>query len=211
MRIDLDANVRTVDGEDVGSVQRAVVDPRSNEVTDVVISTGTVFGRDVLVPRAEIERASEDGDALRLRLHKADLERLPDYVPANYVAPPATWMMPAGYGFPAGGYLWPVGYGSSVPLPTEPGAEDERPDEVSLNKGAVVFDRAGEDVGVVDDVRFDAASGRLRGFVLRVGGAFRTLFGGGDTVEVTRGQIERVADSIVYLRVAKEEIERAGR
>jgi hypothetical protein len=45
--------------------------------------------------------------------------------------------------------------------------------------------------------------------VLRVGGALRTLFGGGDTVEVSRSQIESVGESIVKLRLAKEEVEAA--
>ena len=40
MRVDLDAKVRTHDGEDAGSVQRAVVDPRTNEVMELVITTG---------------------------------------------------------------------------------------------------------------------------------------------------------------------------
>jgi sporulation protein YlmC with PRC-barrel domain len=63
---------------------------------------------------------------------------------------------------------------------------------------------------VVDDVRFDTDSGRLQGFVLRVGGALRTLSGGGDTVEVSRHQIESVGESIVRLRLAEDEVEAAA-
>ena len=44
MRVDLDAKVGTSDGQDAGSVQRVVVDPRSTEVTDFVISTGGLSG-----------------------------------------------------------------------------------------------------------------------------------------------------------------------
>jgi len=63
---------------------------------------------------------------------------------------------------------------------------------------------------VVDDLRFDAENGNLQGFVLRVGGALRTLFGGGDTVEVSRYQIESVGESLVRLRLAKDEVEAAA-
>src|SRR5919199_6046382 len=110
MRIDLDAKVRTRDGHGAGSVQRAVVDPRTNEVMELVVSTGGWLGRDVLVPRTEIEAAEDDGGAVRLRLTKQELEALPAYVPANYVAPPVGAAMPLGYGFPESGFLWPVGF-----------------------------------------------------------------------------------------------------
>jgi sporulation protein YlmC with PRC-barrel domain len=86
----------------------------------------------------------------------------------------------------------------------------EEPDTVTLTKGALVLDRHGEDIGVVDDVRFESESGRVQGFVLRVGGALRTLFGGGDTVEVARHQIASVGESLVQLRLAKDEIEAAA-
>jgi sporulation protein YlmC with PRC-barrel domain len=210
MRVDLHAKVLTRDGEHVGSVQRAVVNPKMNEVTELVISTGAILGRDLLLPRREIDRASRDGDAIRLDLTRAEVERLPEYVPAGYLVPPAAWVPPAGYAFGAyGGFVWPLTYAE---LAEQDGAA--RPgstDEPSIGKGATVFDRDGDDLGVVEDVLFERESGRLRGFVLRVGGVFRTLFGGGETVEVGRDAIERVAENAVYLRLPKEALERSQR
>lgn len=217
MRVDLDAKVRARDGEDVGSVDRAVVDPRSQEVTHVVVRTGALFGRDIMVPREELDRATEDGDAIRLLLTKDELEQLPEFIAEEYAPPPPTWMAPAGYGFPASGYVWPVAIDPTVvpmPVPVEDEnitpADAEEPDSVTLSKGALVLDRHGDDIGVVDDVRFDAETGQLQGFVLRVGGALRTLFGGGDTLEVSRRQIESVGEALVRLRLAKEEVESAA-
>ena len=208
MRVDLDAKVLTADGEHAGSVQRAVVDPRTNEVTELVISTGALLGRDVLLPRAEIDRASRDGDTIQLRLTRDELDRLPDFVSANYVAPPVGWLPPGGYAFGAfGGFVWPATYADLAAAQPPPANAVEEP---SIGKGAVVFDRNGDDLGVVDDVLFDGATGRLRGFVLRVGGAFRTLFGGGDTLELASGWVDRVGEGAVHLRVAKEEVERAA-
>jgi len=48
------------------------------------------------------------------------------------------------------------------------GAASERaecglPRGVSLARGALVLDRGGDDVGVVDDVRLDSSTGRLEG------------------------------------------------
>lgn len=216
MRVDLDAKVRARDGEEIGSVDRAIVDPRTNEVTDIVVRTGTIFGRDIVVPRAEIERANQDGDTIQLDLTKDELERFPDFLPEQYGAPPPTWVAPTGYGFPASGYAWPIAMDpmtGPVPMPIPEEYVDERaeePDQVTLTKGALVLDRHDDDIGVVDDLRFDAETGQLQGFVLRVGGALRTLFGGGDTVEVSSYQIETVGESVVKLRLAKEEVEAAA-
>jgi sporulation protein YlmC with PRC-barrel domain len=81
----------------------------------------------------------------------------------------------------------------------------ERP---TIAKGALVLARDGEDVGVVDEVRLDAATGDLRGFVLRIGGVLRTLLGGGDAIQVGREEVARVEEGAVHLRLAREELER---
>lgn len=212
MRLELDAKVRAYDGEEIGQIDRAIVDPQTNEVTDIVVRTGTIFGRDILVPREEIERGNQEGDTIILLLTKDQLEQLPDYLPENYGPPASTWATPVGYGLPANGYVWPLAVApamATMPLLPEDGPADD-PDIVTLTKGALVLDRDGEDIGVIDDVRFDAASGRLQGFTLRVGGALRTLFGGGDTLAVSRQQIESVGESLVRLRLAKDEVEAAA-
>src|SRR5687767_13862924 len=109
MRVDLDAKVQTRDGEAVGSVQRAVIDPQANEVSDFVISTGGLFGHDVLVPRERLEASSREGDAIRLDLTKDELKRMPVYAPADYTVPATGWIPPAIYGYPLGAFRWPVG------------------------------------------------------------------------------------------------------
>ena len=215
MRLDLDAKVRARDGEDIGSVDRAVVDPRTNEVTHIVVRTGTIFGRDIMVPREDLERGSLDGDSIQLDLTKDELKEFPDFVMERYSAPPPAWVAPAGYGFPSTGYALPIAVDPMMdPMPMALPDDDleteaEEPGQVTLTKGSLVLDRHSDDIGVVDDVRFDAETGRLQGFVLRVGGALRTLFGGGDTVEVSQHQIEHVGESVVRLRLAKEEVEAA--
>jgi sporulation protein YlmC with PRC-barrel domain len=220
MRVDLDAKVLARDGQEIGSVDRAIVDPDTEEVTAIVVRTGAIFGRDIVVAREELEQADEDGDSIRLALTKEEMEGLPDFVPEQFGAVPPTWVAPAGYGFPSSGYVWPVAVdptdptASPIPMPEAMAADEmglnEEPDLVTLNKGAVVFDSQGDDIGVVDDVRFDAQTGVLQGFVLRVGGTLRTMFGGGDTLELPRREIDRVGESIVYLRVTKDEVEAAA-
>jgi sporulation protein YlmC with PRC-barrel domain len=157
-----------------------------------------------------------DGGAIRLELTRHEVDDLPSYLPDDYVAPPIGWTYAGMYGmaWPLGAYAWPAAYPypagvGTAPNPAAVSGRTGDPDP-SLGKGAIVFDRDGADVGVVDDVLFDPASGALRGFVLRVGGALRTMFGGGETVEITPAAIERVVEGAVHLRVAKGEVERVA-
>jgi len=211
VRVDLDAKVLTRDGEAAGSVQRAIIDPRANEVSDFVVSTGGLFGHDVLVPRERLEAASREGDAIRLDLTRDELEKMPSYAQADYTVPATGWVPPASYAYPVGGFLWPAGYLWPA-APATAAGRDKPAAELSpaIDKGTVVRDRAGDEVGVVDDVRFDPATGQLQGFVLRVGGTIQTMFGGGETQELDRSQVERVDEGTVYLRLDKNEIMRSA-
>lgn len=207
MRVDLDAKVQTADGEHAGSVQRAVLDPETQEVCAFVVSTGALFGRDVLVKREDLERASRDGEVVRLDLTKRQLEELPDYLPHDYVVPPAGWYPPMGFAYPATGYLWPAAYAFPPAVPTAAGeGADEDESEITLSKGSAVMDSTGDDIGVVDDVLLDEGTGQLRGFELRIGSAWRTFFGGGDKVEVDRRHVAKVEREGVYLRVDKDSL-----
>jgi uncharacterized protein YrrD len=215
MRVELDAKVRTRDGQAAGSVQRAIIDPQANEVSEFVVSTGGLFGHDVLVPRERLESASREGDSIRLDLTKEELKDLPEFAPARYTAPEPGWIPPSGYGYPLGSMLWPVGYvyaEESVAGRARVEAETEGDAEANvwptIDKGTIVRDRAGEQIGVVDDVRFDASSGRLEGLDVRAGGAIETFFGGGDILAIARSQIERVDEGVVYLRAHKDDLTR---
>src|SRR5205823_7865404 len=107
MRIDLHARVITREGETAGNIDRAVVDPQTNEVTEFVVSTGGLLGKNFLVPQEQVDQVSADGDELRLCLDKHELEQLPTYEPADSAAPPPNWLPPLGYGLPSVGYVWP--------------------------------------------------------------------------------------------------------
>src|SRR5688572_4731307 len=110
MRVDLDAKVRTRDGKAAGKVERAVVDPDANEVSDFVISTGGLFGHDVLVPREHLEASNRDGDAIVLDLTRDELKAMPAHVAADYTVPATGWIPPDAYPYPTSAFLWPAGY-----------------------------------------------------------------------------------------------------
>lgn len=108
MRIDLETKVRTKDGHDAGEVKQVIWDPRGNQITQYVISTGGLLGHDVIVSPEMLEGATRDGSAIVLDMSKPELDQLAHYEPEAYGPPPADWRAPTVQGFPSGGYLWPV-------------------------------------------------------------------------------------------------------
>ena len=209
MRVDLEAEVRTREGEPAGSVRRAIVDARGQQVSDFVISTGGLFGHDVLVSREHLEAASREGRIIRLDLTRDELKKMPTYEPAKYTGVPSTgWEAPTAFGYPVGSVLWPVGY---IPADREPGvrAREETEAEIwpAIEKGSIVRDRGGDPIGVVDDLRIDTHSGHLQGMVIRAGGSIETFFGRGHTIEIDTAEVERVDAGEVYLRMTRDSIE----
>src|SRR5215207_8204161 len=150
MRVDLDAKVRTRDGEVAGSVQRAVIDPRANEVSDFVISTGGLFGHDVVVPREHLESASREGDTIALDLTRDELQKMPVYKPSDYTLPATDWLPPVDYAYLSGGFLWPIGHVYSEQASPTPGrGAAEAGLWPTIDKGTVVCDRDADKIGVV--------------------------------------------------------------
>ena len=123
MRIDLETKVRTKDGQDAGEVKQAIWDPRGNQITQYVISTGGLLGHDVIVSPELLEGATRDGSAIVLDMSKHELDELAHYEPEAYTRPPADWRAPSASGFPSGGYLWPVTDAETVPADVSPPRE----------------------------------------------------------------------------------------
>jgi len=206
MRIDLHAKVLTRDGESIGRVNHAVIDPDTNEITEFVVGMGGLLGRDILVPRAEIDQASPEGDELHLRVNREQLDRLPTYAPADYGLPPSGWMPPPTTTFPYAGFLWPA---TRVPIdvssaPREPWQARR---DVLIDKGSAVLDRNDEHVGVVEDIITGPDGAQLEAFDVRLGGAVRTLLPGGDVIRLSINVVESVEPAQVRLRIDKASLE----
>jgi sporulation protein YlmC with PRC-barrel domain len=220
MQVDLDAKVQTRDGRTGGQVKRAIIDPQAKEISDFVISTGGLFGYDVLLQRERLETSAREGDVIRLDLTLDELNALPEYDPADYTVPATGWLPPSGVAYPIGGLLLPVGDTWREPSDTWhqppgvwPGPEGDAGQGQlwpEIEKGTVVRDHAGEEIGVVDDLRFGPATGRLQQLIVRIGGTLRTLLGGGETVGVDISQVDRVADATIYLRLDKRAVGRGA-
>lgn len=77
------ASVLTEDGKQVGHIDRVVIDPRTKDVTHIVIRKGTLFTEDKVIPRKLI--AAGKGEAITLRINAAKLNELPDFEETHYI------------------------------------------------------------------------------------------------------------------------------
>ncbi len=77
------ASVYTAEGEQVGEIVRVVIDPRTNEVTHLVVEKGFLFVTDRVVPIALVDKATAERVVLREDVE--DLESLPRFEQAHYV------------------------------------------------------------------------------------------------------------------------------
>jgi len=65
MKIKFGTRVYSLDGEEVGIVKEAVVNPVTREVTHLVVQEGLLFENDQLIAVDEVESTSDDGIVLR--------------------------------------------------------------------------------------------------------------------------------------------------
>jgi uncharacterized protein YrrD len=170
--------VFTSSGEQVGKINRFVLDPATNEVTHIVVQKGWLLPEDKVVPIAMISTATEE----RVVLNKdiGNFDQLPafeethfvelteaDMIPAGYptyrYAPAYYWYPPSGYiGYPAFGaeyYDWPpVAITRNIPADTVP-----------LKEGADVMSSDDQHVGDVERVFVDSESHRATHFLISQG------------------------------------------
>jgi sporulation protein YlmC with PRC-barrel domain len=198
MRIDLNARIRTSDGHDAGNVHRVLVDPETERITGFVVSTSRLLGRDVIVGEDAFAGAEREGDVITLNLTKRELDTQPTFDEGDFVVPPAGWAGPnLGYTVPPESFLWPA---ESALADV---GERSRP---SIKKGDTVKDRDGDNVGTVEDIRFDEKTGELQSVIVKAGAGLGRVFGGGKVAEISRDEILRIAEGEVRLGLDREEI-----
>ncbi len=174
--------VFTQSGEEVGKINRFVLDPTTNEVTHIVVQKGWLLPEDKVVPIAMVSTATEDRVVLNQKIE--DLDQLPLFEEAHFVelnqadvtaigpssyryAPAYYWYPPAGFisypGFGPGYYGWPpVETTRNIPADTVP-----------LKEGADVISSDGKHVGDVERLFVDRDSNRATHFLISEGLLFK--------------------------------------
>ncbi|HVC83294.1 MAG TPA: PRC-barrel domain-containing protein [Chloroflexota bacterium] len=209
MDIGLGMSVYTSDGQGIGSVDRLILDPDTNQVKAAVIRKGTFLPHDKEVIR-ELMDITPDGN-IRLSATAAEVHSLPEFLPGAYTAPPADYPLPAGY--PSDSMYLPYGFNlgglGATPLGTRPENAEAREiraawhrqdmENAVIQEGSKVFSREGDQVGEVHQLNFDQHTGALTHLVVRRGFLFPK-----DT-ELPAALIAGVGDGAVTLSVSAAE------
>lgn len=165
MQFNQDAVVLSWKGEKIGTVDRVVIDPETDQITDVVIKQGWLFTHDKVVPINLVVRATED--QVRLKISDEQLDQLPDFMEEEHIlledeenirsskkrmARPVFWYPPAG------GSVW-VDTSRQLGFPYTYFVEDTKiniPDgTVAIKEGANVISRDDKKEGKVESFLTD--------------------------------------------------------
>ena len=176
-------SVYTFDGQHVGRVDRLVLNPKTKEVTDIVVRKGILFTEDKVVPLSLIASATEDRVSLRADTGK--LDELPLFEEMHYIpvdedelrnadhpagmASSLYWYPPmAGWtGYPGGvGYAYPPLYRIETDLNIPKGT-------VALREGARVFSANNDHVGNVAQVFTEPSGDQVTSFLMSEGIFFK--------------------------------------
>lgn len=196
-RIDIGADVLTVDGEKVGSVVYVVVQPETMRLTDIVVSTGAILGRDIVVPIDAVTGVA--AGEVRLSMDRGQLEGCPDYVEIRFKQPPESWMPAGGFTYPAQAMVWPAG--TNYPEP-ESVTVNAPPNTVGVHRGMDVESSDRHKVGTVDAVDADPSTDEVRGIVVKQG----FLFTHDTIIPVTA--VAGVENDKVTLNLTRDEVRR---
>jgi sporulation protein YlmC with PRC-barrel domain len=205
MRVDLGARAITSDGEEVGHVKHLVLDPITTELRTAVVEHGHLNRESRMVPIASISSATEE--QIQLDITRDEFEGLPEFVQADYTAPPPGYTIP--FSYPGGGLLWPLGYaGPAVAnrgqMENEAYERTEELREQNLENAVIdtdsdVISRDGEKIGEVEQLEFDSATGKPSRLIIRKGFLLTK------SLDVPLSAIASVDDGAVVLNLSKDE------
>lgn len=180
MRFTENAKVLAADGDKVGEVERVVIDPKTHQVTHIVVRKGLLFKEDKAVPVDLVASATED--TVALRPDAGDLETLPPFEEEHYVIVDEREL--ARYGVDGPSYpspvIWYPPFGAAPPYVVKSGIGQADPvvattqrnvpeGTVALEEGADVISADDEHVGDVEQVLTDPLADRVTHFVITEG------------------------------------------
>ena len=194
------AKVYTADGQEVGTIDRVVMDPETMQVSHIVVRKGWLFTEDKVVPTSLVEHAT--ADEVRLKVGADKLDDLPEFEETHYlpydfdsgyatgtVATPgdaAAGSARPVYAYPPMGAGW-LGFRSAYDYPMRrygAGAYSSQlqatkvernipAGTVALKEGTSVFDNTGSKVGSVARVFTDGDTHEATHLLISEGWLFK--------------------------------------
>jgi uncharacterized protein YrrD len=202
------AEVFSAEGEKIGTLDRVVIDPRTREVSNLVVEKGILFRTDKVIPIALVDLDIEDRIVLK-NTNQDILKDFPDfetvhYVPLNETDNPYQDVIEASYWYPPvnPGLAMSNYVGYSIPefvLKTE---KDIPEGTVALEEGAKVISRDGKHVGNVEQVITESQDNRVTHFVISEGFLHK------ERKLVPTVWVEKVAEDEIHLSVESGLLER---
>jgi uncharacterized protein YrrD len=203
------AEVRTADGEKVGTIDRIVLEPATRRVTHLVIEKGFLFPEDKVMPMSLVGPATED--RVILRQTKDGLAEFPDFRESRFVPAdrgPRTGLgsdpqARALYWYPAIGPWWTL---SGYAAYSKPGfvvkTKNIPPGTVAVEEGARVLSSDGEHVGDIERIFAQPEEDRATHLLISEG-----LFRKEKTL-IPTGWMTEVSEDEVHLSVHSSVVER---
>lgn len=202
--------VQASDGE-IGTVKDFVVDPDGWRVRYLEVSTGWLFGRDVLIPIDKVAGADVPEGSVRLDLTKEQIEKSPPAETARpierayenrlvgYYGLSPYWAAPPEVGVPP----------QAVPVDTRTPEEAGRPELVFAGDlDGYDLDAQGENAGTVRDLLVDLDTWKVTGITADLGGLFAP-----DTATIAIGPVTGIdtANQVVHVSISKQKVDRSHR
>jgi uncharacterized protein YrrD len=203
-------HVYTADDKDVGTIDRVVLEPNTNEITHVVVRKGWLFTEDKVVPIRLIDTAV--ADRVQLRADVEDWDDLPPFEETDYLAPgevvgdarPVDYAPPL-YGYPPVGAAGSGYYTGAYGYPLAPyvaHTEQNIPEGmVGLKEGAKVFSVDGEPVGQVERVYTNDEMNRATHLLVAAGWLFK------EKKVIPVAWIRSVSEDDIHLGIATRVLE----
>ncbi len=208
--------VLTPGGEELGRINRFVLDPATNEVTHVVVQKGWLLPEDKVLP-FEMVRSTDD-EKLVLSEEVPDFDQLPSFEETHFVSaaderPPGSDVGPGGdpaYAYTPAYYWYPshsnVGYpGIGFGHFAWPVGETKRnipEDTVPIQEGTDIRSADGKHVGDVERLLIDPESNKVTHFVASQGVLFK------DRKLIPIHWVKQVDEENVFLVVNSQLLER---
>lgn len=200
--------VHASDGE-IGTIKDVVFDPQSWAVRHLEVSTGWLFGRDVLIPVDKVKSIDAPDGAVTFDLTKEQIENSPPADPERSVDP--------GYESRLMGYYGLASYWGAPPevgVPPQALPIEQRSSEaaeapllmfVSDIEG-YELDAQGEKVGIVRDVLIELDTWKVTSLMADLGGLFTR-----DSATIAIARVTGIdrANRIVNVLMSREDVDRS--
>ena len=201
--------VHASDGE-IGTIKDVVFDPRRWIVRYLEVSTGWLFGRDVLIPVDKVKAIDAPEGAVTFDLTKEEIENSPDAEPESRADPVHESRLIGYYGLSS----WASPPDAGVPtdaVPREASSSEVTEASALMFAGEIdgyELDAQGEAAGTVRDILIDLQTWKVTSLMADLGGLFSP-----DSANIAIAPVTGIdrANRIVHIALAKEVVDRSHR